>query len=58
MQDSLRDLKDLISGTKEDLEDQLDQVRRAINTADASLREILQGDLARLQSGLDSITQA
>ena len=57
-QDSLRDLKDLISGTKEDLEDQLDQVRRAISTADASLREILQDDLARLQSGLDSITRA
>lgn len=57
-QDSLRDLKDLISGTGEDLEDQLDQVRQAISTADASLREIFQDDLARLQSGLDSITRA
>ena len=57
-QESLRDLKDLISGTKEDLEDQFDQVRRAISTADASLREILRDDQARLQSSLDSIARA
>ncbi|KAM3070113.1 hypothetical protein ACMFMG_003853 [Clarireedia jacksonii] len=57
-QDSLRDLKDKISGTKEDLEDQLDQVQQTISTADASLREILQDDQARLQSSLDNITQA
>lgn len=57
-QDSLRDLKDKISGTKEDLEDQLDQVQQTISAADASLREILQDDQARLQSSLDSIAQA
>jgi hypothetical protein len=33
---SLSDLKILISGTKEDLEDQLGQVRQAISTADTS----------------------
>ena len=40
------------------MEDQFDQVRRAISTADASLQEILRHDQARLQSGLDSITRA
>jgi hypothetical protein len=57
-QDSLRGLKDLISGTREDLEDQLDQVQQTISSADASLREILQGDLAQLQNSLDSIARA
>lgn len=51
-------LKDSISGTKEDLEDQLAQVQRTINTAEASLREVLQDDQARLQSCLNSLTQA
>ena len=57
-QDSLRGLKDLISGTREDLEDQLDQVQQTISSADASLREILQGDLAQLQNSLDSVARA
>jgi len=57
-QDSLKDLKNSIRGTKEDLEDQLDQVRQTISTADASLREILQVDQARLQSSLDSLARA
>lgn len=57
-QDSLRGLKDLISGTREDLGDQLDQVQQTISSADASLREILQGDLAQLQNSLDSIARA
>jgi hypothetical protein len=54
----LSNLKDLISGTKEDLEDQLDQVRQAIGTADAPVRKILQDDLARLQNSLDSVARA
>ena len=41
-----------------DLEDQLDQVQQIISSADASLREILQGDLAQLQNSLDSIARA
>ena len=57
-QDSLEELKNSISGTKEDLEDQLDQVRQTISTAEASLREVLQDDQARLQSSLDSLAQA
>lgn len=58
IQDSLEGLKDSISGTKEDLEDQLAQVQRTINTAEALLREVLQDDQARLQSCLNSLTQA
>jgi phage gpG-like protein len=57
-QDVLNDLKDLITGTREDLEYQLDQVREAISTADASLHETLQSDIDQLQSSLDSIKQA
>ena len=57
-QDSLNDLKNSIRGTKEDLEDQLDQVRQAISTADASLREMLQVDQTRLQTSLDSLARA
>ncbi|KAJ4383784.1 hypothetical protein N0V86_000627 [Didymella sp. IMI 355093] len=57
-QESLGDLKDLISGTKEDLEDQLDAVRQSISVADASLRGVLEEDQACLQSSLDSIARA
>lgn len=57
-QDSLRDLKNSISGAKEDLEDQLDQLRQTINTADVSLREILQADQVRLQSSLETLARA
>ena len=57
-QESLGDLKDLISGTKEDLEDQLDAVQNTISAVDASLREVLEEDQARLQSSLDSIARA
>ncbi|KAK3177983.1 hypothetical protein OEA41_000115 [Lepraria neglecta] len=56
-QDSLEQLKELISGTKEDLEDQLAQVQRHIETAEASLRVVLQDDQARLQSCLNSLAQ-
>jgi hypothetical protein len=57
-QESLGELKDLISGIKEDLDDQLDQVQQSIKTVDSSLREILQEDQARLQSSISSITRA
>lgn len=56
-QESLSDLRDLIGGTKEDLEDQLDAVRQTISVADVSLRRVLEEDQARLQSSLDSIAQ-
>ncbi|KAI4271449.1 MAG: hypothetical protein L6R38_006869 [Xanthoria sp. 2 TBL-2021] len=58
IQDSLEEFKDLISRTKEDLEDQLAQVQRTISTAEASLRKVLQDDQARLQSSLNSLAQA
>jgi hypothetical protein len=54
----LNQLKDAIEGTKEDLEDQLGQVRQAITTTEASLRDMLQLDQARLQRSLDSLAQA
>ncbi|BCR85775.1 uncharacterized protein ACHE_21233S [Aspergillus chevalieri] len=57
-QDSLDNLKDSIQGTKEDLEDQLNQVRETIGSADASSRETLQADQARLQRSLDTLEQA
>jgi hypothetical protein len=57
-QQSLGDLRDLIKGTKEDLEDQLDAVRQTIKAADASLQEALLEDQTRLQSSLDSIARA
>ena len=57
-QDSLEGLKISISGTKEDLEEQLDQVRQTLSTAEASLRQVLQDDQARLQSSLNSLAQA
>jgi ABC-type transporter Mla subunit MlaD len=56
-QESLGNLRDLISGTKDDLEDQLDAVRQTISAADASLREVLSEDQARLQSSLESIAR-
>jgi hypothetical protein len=57
-QESLEDLKALIDGTKEDLEDQLAQVRQTIGAADASSVQLLQVDLTRLHSSLESIAQA
>lgn len=51
-------MRDLISGTKEDLEDQLDVVHQNIISADASLRKVFEEDQARLQSCLDSLAQA
>jgi hypothetical protein len=54
----LNDLKNSIRGTKEDLEDQLHQVQQIISGADASFREILQTDQARLRSSLDSLARA
>jgi len=56
--DSLNDLKNSIRGTKEDLEDQLDQVRETIVSEDASKRETLQADQARLLSSLKCLEQA
>lgn len=54
----MSELKGLTSGTKEDLEDQLEAVRQTITAADTSLRQVLEEDQTRLQSSLDSITRA
>jgi hypothetical protein len=54
----LNDLKDSIRGTKEDLEDQLDQIREAIQSTDASSREPFQADQARLLGSLKSVEWA
>ena len=57
-QEELLDLGGLIGGAKEDLEDQLEQLRETFSTADASLRDVLKSDQAHLQSSLDSIARA
>lgn len=57
-QNSFEDLQDSIRGTKEDLEDQLEQVRQIIGAVDVSMRESLQADQARLQRCLDSLERA
>lgn len=54
----MSELKGLTSGTKEDLEDQLEAVRQTITAADTSLRQVLEEDQARLQSSLNSIAKA
>lgn len=54
----MNDLKNSICGTKEDLEDQLDRVREAIRSTDASTQESLQADQARLLGSLKSIEWA
>ena len=54
----MEQLKELIGSTKEDLEDQLAQVQRHLETAEASLRANLQDDQAGLQSCLNSLAQA
>lgn len=54
----MNDLRNSIRGTKEDLEDQLDQVRQIISNEDASFREILQADQARLRSSLENLARA
>ncbi|KAK2739873.1 hypothetical protein FQN57_006449 [Myotisia sp. PD_48] len=46
--DALEELQDSIRGTKEDLEDQLHQVRQIISTADVSIRDMLDSDWVRL----------
>ncbi|KAE8397189.1 hypothetical protein BDV37DRAFT_266277, partial [Aspergillus pseudonomiae] len=57
-QESLNDLKDSIRGTKEDLEDQLDQINEAIRSTDASNRASFRTDQARLVGSLKSIEWA
>ncbi|OJJ33443.1 hypothetical protein ASPWEDRAFT_30519 [Aspergillus wentii DTO 134E9] len=57
-EDSLNDLKDSIQGTKEDLEDQLDQVRETISSADVSVQGVLQADQTHLQKSLESLERA
>ncbi|KAB8072334.1 hypothetical protein BDV29DRAFT_177530 [Aspergillus leporis] len=57
-QESLNDLKDSIRGTKEDLEDQLDQIHEAIRSTDALNRATFQADQARLVGSLKSIEWA
>lgn len=57
-QETLDDLKDLITATREDLEDQIDQVQQSVGTASAAARDTLQNDMDQLQSSLDSIARA
>jgi hypothetical protein len=56
--ESLNDLKDSIRGTKEDLEDQLDQIHEAIKSTDTSNRASFQTDQAQLVGSLKSIEWA
>ncbi|KAF3010003.1 hypothetical protein E8E13_011396 [Curvularia kusanoi] len=56
-QEALSDLSDKISVAQKSVEDQLNDVK-ILCAEDASLRKVLEGDLARLQSSLDSLAQA
>jgi hypothetical protein len=51
-------LEGQISGTKDDLADQLEELQETVKGADASLRALLNDDVARLQRSLNSIAQA
>lgn len=57
-QETLTGLEGQISGTKDDLADQLEELQETVKGADASLRAVLNGDMARLQRSLNSIAQA
>lgn len=57
-QESIEDMKNLMRGIKEDLEDQLDEVQQAIRAAEASSLKVHEEDQTRLQSALDSIALA
>ena len=57
-QETLTGLEGQISGTKDDLADQLEELQDTVKGADASLRALLSDDVARLQRSLNSIAQA
>ena len=57
-QETLSGLEGQISGTKDDLADQLEELQETVKGADASLRAVLNDDVARLQRSLNSIAQA
>jgi hypothetical protein len=57
-QETLSGLEGQISGTKDDLADQLEELQETVKGADASLRALLNDDVARLQRSLNSIAQA
>lgn len=54
----MTDLKDSIDGTKQDVQDQLEQVQSRITSAAASLQDILQADRAHLRATLESLEQS
>lgn len=57
-QESITELKRLVEGTKQDLNDQVEQVEDAIHGAAESFRDRLQADCAQLQSALQALAQA
>ena len=57
-QESLEVLKASMAGVKDDLEDQCDKVRDAIEVGDESIRDILQEDLESLRKSLESLERA
>lgn len=57
-QSGLTDLKDSIEGTKQDLQDELEQVQSRITSAAASLQQTLQADQAQLRASLESLEQS
>ena len=57
-QETLSGLEGQISGTKDDLADQLEELQETVKGADASLRAVLNDDVARLQRSLNSIAKA
>lgn len=54
----MNNIKDFICGTREDLQDQLDQVQETIRSADVSIQETLRADQAQLLGSLKSIEWA
>jgi len=57
-EEGLNNLKDLIDGTKADLEDHLSDVQGKLDCADGDLRAMLQEERARLLSSLESVVQS
>jgi len=57
-QESLTEMKGLIEGTKEDLNDQVEKVEEAIRDAAESLQDRLRADSAQLKGALQTLARA
>ncbi len=57
-QESLAEMKGLIEGTKEDLNDQVEKVEETIRGAAESLQDRLRADSAQLRGALQTLAEA